>query len=168
MVFTVKQGSYRINPNLNLWADVVEFKSLFCRAENPSQSISSRTIDLERMGELYAGPFLKDFYGEWVLTQRRQLEDNYLKALSLRANFHYNSGQYDLTIEFLEKLIRLDAYQEEAYCLLMECHLAKGDRGSALLTYRRYLNTVVSELSIDPSAQIQHLHRQVLLGSQPN
>jgi len=164
MAFTVEQGSYRLNPNLNLWVDIIEFKNLFRRTDSLSQNNGSRTADLERMVELYAGPFLKNFYGEWVLTQRRQLEDNYLKALSLLAKFHYNDRRYDSTIEFLEKLISLDAYQEEAYYLLMECHLTKGDRGSALLTYRRYLNTVVSELGIDPSARIQQLQRRALIG----
>jgi two-component SAPR family response regulator len=163
-VFTLEQGQYKINPHLNIRFDVVEFKRLLNRAESLPHSSKARAANLERAIELYRGTFMEEFYSEWTEIQRRELEDKYLKALSLLANFNGDRGKYNKAIALLEKLIAIEPYQDEAYCQMMEWYLAVGDKISALQIYRRYLGTVVSELEFDPPAQIRELRKRILTG----
>ena len=165
-VFTLEHGQYRINPDLNIRFDAVEFERLLNRAEDLPRSSKARSANLEQAVELYRGPFMEEFYSEWTEIRRRELEDKYLKALSLLANFNSDRGKHDKAIAFLEKLIAIDPYHDEVYCQLMEWHLAAGDKVSALRTYNRYLDTVASEMELTPPAQMRELHKRILTGKE--
>jgi len=163
-VFMLEQGQYKINPDLNIWFDVVEFESLLNRAEDLPRGSKAKAANLEQAVELYRGPFMEEFYGEWTEMRRRELENKYLKTLSLLANLNGDRGKHDKAIALLEKLIAIDPYHDEVYCQLMEWHLATGDKVSALRIYKRYLDTVTSELEFDPPAQIRELRKRILTG----
>jgi len=160
----LEQGQYKINPDLNICFDVVEFESLLNRAEDLPRGSKARAANLEQAVELYRGPFMEEFYGEWTEMRRRELENKYLKTLSLLANLNGDRGKHDKAIALLEKLIAIDPYHDEVYCQLMEWHLATGDKVSALRIYKRYLDTVTSELEFDPPAQIRELRKRILTG----
>ena len=160
-VFTYEQGRYRLNSDLTIWFDVEDFERLVSQSSGLPYS-GDRVACLEQAVELYRGPFMQEFYSEWVEDQRRELEGKYLKALSLLANFNADGRKYDKAIALLEKLIAIDSYNEEAYCQLIEWHLAVGDKVSALRVYKQYLSTVVDELCTTPSDRIQQLHRYIL------
>jgi len=163
-IVTLEQGRYKLNSDLNIWFDVEEFEGLLSRAANLPPDDSARKASLERAIEVYRGSFMEEFYSEWTETRRRELGDKYLKALSLLAKFYGNRGKYDTAIALLEKSIAIDPYQDEVYCQIMEWQLTVGDRASALRTYKKYLDIVVGELGFDPSAQMEELHKRILIG----
>ena len=165
-IFTLEQGRYKLNPDLNIRFDVAEFEGLWTQAENSTANSKARAANLERAIELYKGPFTEEFYSEWTEMQRRELEDKYLRGISLLANFYGNEGKYDRAIVLLEKFIIIDPYQDEAYCQIMECHLAAGDKVSALRIYTRYLDTVAGEMEFVPPARIRDLHKRMLMGKE--
>lgn len=162
-VVTLEQGQYRLNPDLNIWSDVVEFISFLSDAEGLPHGSKARVVSLEQAVDLYKGPFMKDFYGEWIEVRRRELEDKYLEALSLLAGSYGARGEYERAITLLERLIATDPYQDDVYCQVMEWHLALEDKVSALRTYRRYLDTLVGELKSAPSARMQDLHHRLVM-----
>jgi ATP/maltotriose-dependent transcriptional regulator MalT/two-component SAPR family response regulator len=163
-IFTLEQGRYKLNPDVNIWFDIAEFEDLLNRVENLPLGSKARAANLERAIELYRGSFMEEFYSEWTEMRRRELEDKYLKALSLLANFYAAKRKHDRAIVLLEKSIATDPYQDEVYCQIMELHLAVGDRASALRTYKRYLDTVVGEAEFAPPARMQELHKRILIG----
>ncbi len=160
-VFTLEYGQYKLNPDLNIWFDVAEFERLLSRAESLPYSSKARVANLERATELYRGHFMVEFYSEWTEMRRRELEDKYLKALSLLANLNGDKGKHDKAITLLEKLIAIDPYHDEVYCQVIEWHLAEGDKVSALRTYKRYLYTVASEIGFDPPARMRDLYKRI-------
>lgn len=162
-IFTLEQGRYKLNPDVNMWFDVVEFEAVFKGADNLPPDSDARATNLERAIQLYRGPFMEDFYSEWTDMHRRQLEDKYLKALSLLADFYGHKRRYNKALSLLEKFIVVDPYQDEIYCQMMEWHLAAGDRTSALRTYDRYLGTVAGETGSIPIPRMQELHRRLLM-----
>ncbi len=165
-IFTLEQGRYKLNPDLNIWFDVAEFEGLLSEAENLPAGSEARTANLERAVELYRGPFMEEFYSEWAEMRRRELEDKYLKALSLLANSYGDKGEYDRAIALLEKFIAIDLYQDEIYCQIMEWHLAVGDKVSASRTYKRYFDTVADEMELVPPARMLELHKRILMGKE--
>ena len=115
---------------------------------------------------MYRGPFMEEFYSEWAEMRRRELEDKYLKALSLLASFSGDKGKCDRAIALLEKSLAIDPYQDEIYCQIMEWYLVVGDKASALRTYKRYLDAVAGEMEFGPSARMQELHKRILTGEE--
>jgi len=156
-IFTLEQGRYKLNADLGIWFDVAEFEGLLSRIQSLALEDKARAINLERAIDLYKGPFLEECYSEWAEMRRRELELKYLRALSLLASFYANSGKYDRAIALLEKSIAVDPYQESIYCQIMEWQLTVGDRGSAFLTYKRYMDTVGDEIDFTTSAHIREL-----------
>ncbi len=161
-IFTLEQGQYGLNSDLNIWFDVAEYEDLLSRVGNLPPDSEARVANLERVVELYRGPFMEDFYSEWTEMRRRELEDKYLKVLSLLASSYADKGKYDKAITLLKKFIAIDPYQDEVYCQIMEWHLAVGDRVSALQLYKRYIDTVGSEMEFTPSSRMQELHNHIL------
>jgi len=162
-VVTLEQGQYRLNPDLNIWSDVAEFISFLSEAEGLTHGSKAMVVSLEQAVDLYKGPFMKDFYGEWIEVRRRELEDKYLKALSLLANSYGARGEYERAITLLERLIATDPYQDDVYCQVIEWHLALEDKVSALRIYRRYLDTLVGELKSASSARMRDLHHRLVM-----
>ncbi|GAI45662.1 unnamed protein product, partial [marine sediment metagenome] len=106
-IFMLEQGQYKLNPDVDIWFDVAEFENLLSRAESLPHG-SKKVATLEQAIELYRGPFLGEFYSEWTEMRRHQLEDKYLKVLSLLANFNADRRRYDKAIALLEKFIAID------------------------------------------------------------
>jgi DNA-binding SARP family transcriptional activator len=165
-IFTLEQGRYKLNPDLNIWFDVTEFEGLLKRAEDLPPDSEARATNLERAIQLYRGAFLEEFYSEWTQTHRRQLEDKYLKALSSLAGFYANKGRYEEAIALLQRFIAIDPYQDEVYFQIMEWHLAAGDRTSALRIYKQYLDSVATEVGFVPSARLKALHSRMSQGKE--
>jgi len=158
----LEEGKYKLNTDLNIWFDVAEFESLLSQAEKLPPSNKAKVANLERSVELYKGPFMTEFYSDWTEMRRRELEDKYLKTLSLLTSCCADKGEYDKAIALLKKSIAVDPYQDEVYCQIMEYQLTAGDRASALRTYKRYIDTTAGEMEFAPSARLQELHKRIL------
>ncbi|MBF8304520.1 MAG: hypothetical protein HW399_895, partial [Dehalococcoidia bacterium] len=120
------------------------------------------TSCLERAEKLYKGPFLKEFYSDWVETSRRQLEYKYLEVLSSLASYTKKEGDLRRTIELLEKSLAIDPSQEETYLDLAKCYLASGDRQSALRICKQCTETMQEEMGTTSTTQIEKLLRSIL------
>lgn len=160
-IFLIEEGRYKANAHLNIWLDVAEFDSLLSQAENRPRGSKTKLANLEQAIELYRGPFMKEFYGEWIELLRRELEDKYLRALSLLVSLKGDRGEHEVAIVLLKKYLAIDPYHDEIYCQIMEQYLALEDKASALRTYRRYIDGVVSELKVSPSARMKELHKHI-------
>ncbi len=163
-ILMLEQGRYKLNPDVNIWFDVAEFEGLLSQVENLPPDSKAREAKLERAIELYGGPFMEEFYSEWTEMRRRELEDKYLKALSLLASFYGDQEKYNGAIALLKNSITIDPYQDDLYCQIMEWQLTTGDKTSALRTYKQYLDTVAGEVAFVPSARMQELHKCILIG----
>jgi two-component SAPR family response regulator len=162
-IFTLEQRQYKLNPNLNIWFDVTEFEGLLSQTEKLPPDSEARAANLERAIDTYRGPFMREFYSEWIEMRRRELEDKYLKAIATLSNFYGGKGNYDRAITLLKKSLAIDPYQDEIYGQIMEWYLVVGDKASALRTYKRYLDTVVTEMETIPSARMEELYKRILI-----
>jgi LuxR family maltose regulon positive regulatory protein len=161
-VFSLEDSKYRINPNLRVWFDVEEFEQLITLAGRHPQD-GKKNATLERAVELYAGPFLTEFYTEWVEVRRRELENAYLKILSLLADLQAKKGNFEKAVTLLEKSIAIDPWQEDTYYRIMRLHVAGRNKPLALRMYQQYLNTLAGEKELDASPEIKDLYRKLVV-----
>jgi two-component SAPR family response regulator len=163
-IFVFEDGRYRINPNLRIWYDVTEFESLLTSTETQPSVNRDYTPILERALELYSGTFLEELYSEWIEVRRRELENKYLKALSMLADCYAGKGSYSQAVALLEKYIAVDPYEEDAYCRMIRWHLAERNRSLALRTYKQYVEFAANESKAESSHEIQRLYQRIVAG----
>jgi ATP/maltotriose-dependent transcriptional regulator MalT/DNA-binding SARP family transcriptional activator len=163
-IFIFEDGCYKINPNLHIWFDVAEFENLLAVAEATTSPITDRASALERALELCGGTFLEELYSEWIEDRRRELENKYLRVLSLLADYYASRGNYSRAVALLEKFIAIDPYEEDAYCRIIRWHLAERNRSLALRTYKQYVELAADENKSESSYEIRRLYQRIVAG----
>lgn len=144
------------------WVDAWEFEE--CTARSPGGSDVDR---LERAAALYRGDLLEGHYEEWCLLHRERLRVAYLDVLERLVRDQRRRGNWLEAIARGKELLRLDPLREHVHRSLMECHLAMGDRPSALRQYDACVRVLREELDIAPMEQTTLMYRRILRGDPP-
>lgn len=152
-----QEGRYLLNPDGEFYYDVETFEKLIPEAEELPKGTERRAAQLQRAIDLYKGSFLEDFYSEWCETVRRDLENQYLRALASLAGYRAARGQYAMSIELLEKCLAIDSYRDDLQYELMNCYLLAGKLGDVIHCYRRYAGLLKKELGVEPPQRIRQL-----------
>jgi two-component SAPR family response regulator len=160
-IFVFENNCYQVNPNLHISFDALEFEKLLDGIDTPSSLISSLS-NVEKAIRLYNGAFLKELNGEWIEVRRRELENIYIKALSLLVDHYEKKGEYGKATTFLEKLIAIDPYDEDVYYTIMRSYIAEKNSPMALYAYKRYAEIVNSSVEPGIPADIRELQQRIL------
>jgi DNA-binding SARP family transcriptional activator len=128
--------------------------------------------DLERAAELYAealalwqGPPYADVVDvETVAAERRRLAELRLDAIEQQAWAGLSLGRHAAVIPILTAEIALNPFHESLYGLLMVALRRGGRQAEALDLYRRCRDLLVAQLGIEPTAELQRVHRLILNG----
>jgi len=164
-IFMFDNGCYKINPSLRIWYDVTEFDDLLSLAETSTSFDIERVSALEQALALYNGTFLAELYNEWIETIRRELENKYLRVLSLLADYYASTGNYGRAITLLEKYVAIDSYEEDVYCRIIRWYSAVHNKTLALRTYKQYLEHVSNEIGTESSREISELYQNIMTSS---
>ena len=102
---------------------------------------------LARAVALYRGDFFENATsGEWHLEIRDRLRELYAKTLSALARLTNDA-------EVWQKLVDLDALDEEAARNLMRTLIERGDAAGANRVYRRLVDALRRELDVEPEPE---------------
>jgi LuxR family maltose regulon positive regulatory protein len=159
-IFIFENGCYKISPNLRISFDVADFENLIGGIDNPRQ-LSGCHAQIEKAIELYKGSFLKELDNEWIEVRRRELENNYIKALSALIGYYEKMREYNKATAFLEKLIAIDPYDEDVYYSIMRFHMAEKNSPMALYAYKRYAE-IINSGAESGTADIRELQQRIL------
>ena len=152
-----QDGRYALSLGEACWYDVEEFTRLLDEADLPTIDQSRRIESYERALSLYKGPYLEEFYSDWVVPRREELEQRYLQALSRLAKLKAGKGELEQAVELLRSAVARDPYLEDAHYGLIHYAALMGDRTRALHHYRRYVQLLSNELGARPSANVAAL-----------
>lgn len=79
-----------------------------------------------------------------------------------RLSRHYIAAEaYDKAVHWAEEMAAKDRCWEEAYRILIACHLRMNNRNQALKWYRKCAAALQDELGIEPMASIRDLMASV-------
>ncbi len=159
------QGSYLINPEIELWVDVEEFEQHWVlgrrweREGKEAQAIR----EFELAETLYRGDYLEDEpYENWTLLRREALKDIYLIILGKLADHFMGTADYENCIIYCQKILAKDPCREDAYRRLMRGYSRLGQRNRALHWYQICRRTILAELDTDPDRETTALYHQLL------
>jgi LuxR family maltose regulon positive regulatory protein len=140
----------------HLYLDVEEFSTLI---EYAGDAPESERIDyLKKAVQLYRGDFFEEYpYDSFLEAEREKLRVFYLKALFQIACFYWAKTDYHKGMEYFEKCLNKDPYQEQVYEAYIEKLLEAGFLLQAKRMAGKYEQFVEKELGIPVQTNLQKL-----------
>ncbi len=149
-------GEYRLDA-AHFQVDVDEFDSALAQARATRDEGDSAGW-YERAVALYHGEYLDNLYYDWLLMERRRLNEAAFSAFRALAALRAKAGEYDAAIESAQRALTLDPLLEEAHCDLMRYYAALGHRSDVARQYQMLRQQLESELGLQPSVATQRLY----------
>jgi predicted ATPase/DNA-binding SARP family transcriptional activator len=141
--------------------DVRRFELLVEEARAAEPGVAS--AKLHEALELWRGEPLADFRAEsWAEVECRRLEEARLAAVEERIAADLTLGRHAELVPELETLVRDEPLRERLRAHLMVALYRSGRQAEALEEYQRARSTLVDELGIDPSPELQRLEKLIL------
>lgn len=112
---------------------------------------------------LYTGDLLpEEIYEDWTEPQREELRTLRIQLLTELSRLYGARGQPELAAEGLRQLLQADPLHEEAHRSLMRLYAQAGNHDRALHQYQSCRDILQRELGVEPSAETEALHREIL------
>jgi DNA-binding SARP family transcriptional activator len=147
-----------------IWVDAVALE-LRVRPLLPIKPAALKPADisrLERGARIYRGDFLKGTDAEWAALERRRLRNLYTDGLYQLTAAHAAASNWAGTLEWGRQLNQEEPLREDVHRLLMLAHAQTGNRAKAVAQYRECERVLAAELGVEPMAETQQLHRQLV------
>jgi WD40 repeat protein/DNA-binding SARP family transcriptional activator len=157
-------GSYHLGPltsvdvDLELAATQVERSEAALRRGATVEAAAAAA----RARGVFTRPLLAGTEGPWVEAKRRELALLHLRALDVLAEARLVLGDTVHAAMAAEAAIATDPFRETAYRNLIRAHARAGNRAAGLRAYERCRQLLAEELGVDPSAELQALHLDLL------
>ncbi|MEO0406838.1 MAG: BTAD domain-containing putative transcriptional regulator [Cyanobacteria bacterium P01_A01_bin.135] len=143
--------------------DVAQFEALSERHALGDADLE----DLEQAAQLYRGDLLPDCYDDWIVSHRERLRQQAIALLDslinrLIAPEQASPESLSLALTYAQQLLQIDPLYEPAYRHLMQMHVQKGDRATALRVYHQCMTLLQEELGVPPSPSTAALYTELL------
>ncbi len=152
---------YSFNRALDFEYDVDAFNSLLFQAKM-TQDPSLKIEFLKRAVDLVNGQLLEDLDAIWIWPERERLNQEFLQALFELAELYTKKGQDQEALDMYNRAIQHYPTSEEAYILAMNLYMQINDRVSAIRLYEAYAKTMVKELNLPPSPEMESFYERLL------
>lgn len=133
--------------------DIQDMGSLAGRVLGPPAKFDPAEVDEATL----CGELLPGWYDEWVMVERERMRQIQLHALEALCSRLLASGNYARAVQVGLAATAAEPLRESAHRLLIQVHLAEGNRAEAVRQFQIYRNLLATELGIEPSATIKHL-----------
>ncbi|MCB8945932.1 MAG: tetratricopeptide repeat protein [Ardenticatenaceae bacterium] len=113
--------------------------------------------------DFLAGFFISDSIGfdEWATVQRERYQRMAILALRHLANHYINSGQYQLGLQTVPRLLHIDPLNETAHRQMMTLLARTGQRHAALQQYQQCRSLLARELVVAPATATTALYERI-------
>ena len=93
--------------------------------------------------------------------RRERLRARCLALLSWLADHSFRAGDTDASLEYLWRLLAIDACHEEAHRMVMRCYMRRGERGAALRQYELCAEQLRMRFGATPESTTVKLFEQI-------
>jgi DNA-binding SARP family transcriptional activator len=161
-----RSGGYvlEVAPEL---VDVHRFHDLLGEARAAGADHSRVASLIRKALELWRGDPLGGLSGDWAEALRQRLHSEYITATLDRNDAELWLGHHAELLPELRELAAEHPLDERVVGQLMTALFRSGRQAEALECYDRTRKRLVSELGVDPGAELQAVHRQIVRGELP-
>lgn len=147
-----RPGGLRLSPEIVV--DVLEAervaRAILDRTDLlPSESTDALVFDTSEL--------LPGWYADWVVAERERHRLLRLQALRVLSERLVADGRYSAAVLAANGAVNCEPLDEQAHQLLVEAHLAAGNKAKAIRCYRTYAQMLEREFGLQPSAEMQRL-----------
>ncbi|MEV7867785.1 BTAD domain-containing putative transcriptional regulator [Streptomyces sp. NPDC088124] len=114
---------------------------------------------------LWRGPALDGLGSAALARSAARLDEQRLSALELCARWRLEIGEHHEVVDDLADLVHDHPLREGLHAQLMTALDQCGRRADALHVFHRLRTRLAEELGVDPGADVQRLHEQILRGA---
>ena len=161
-VAVLDDNGFRLAPGLTVHSDVAQFEALARAALNFSHSDLRRLGALEAAVALYTGDYLADLDADWVKTRRLGLNELYVRLLSDYSDELLALTRYGDARVILTRALAVEPLRDDLHDRMLVCLAALGRRHEVVDHYRRYRETLRTELGLDPPPETRSLYARLI------
>ncbi|MFA5031458.1 MAG: BTAD domain-containing putative transcriptional regulator [bacterium] len=163
-VIDYKNGCYEINSQYKFQLDFEEFDKLIKEIHELKETEKEKIAipKYESMVGLYNGDFLPEMYEIWSEEERQYYKEQYLTALGKLASYCLKKRDFEKTLEYSEKVIAADEFNEPAYFMAMRAYSTLKKRKEASILYKKLEKILKQELNIEPSVETKALFHKLI------
>lgn len=135
--------SYQLDPDLQIDFDAAAFREAIARANTVTPGSDAEREGLEEALNRYRGQFFPSSYAEWIMSEQRRLEDEFVDATSRLALLRFERGEFQEAIAAAERGLAADNSLEELHEMILRALVGQGrrvDAGRHLDRYAEYLD----------------------------
>lgn len=149
----LRSGPDTLELDESVRVDVTALQSLVTalRAQ-PFALVPDTCLDHLGRAELLPG-----WYDDWVVFEQERLRQLRLSALEIMARQYLEAGEPGRAVIAALSAVGIEPLRESAHLLLVQAHLAAGNRAAAVRAYRMFAGLLQAELGVEPSPQLTGL-----------
>ncbi len=126
---------YYVNQELLIRTDVGEFEKLSAEGDEPRDGPAA-VKRYEQSLTLYRDDFCVDIADEWCESKRRYYRDVVRRMLKQLGKVYYEQKSGKRSLEYYQRALEFDAYDESVHIGLMACYELLGDRNAVQAQYQ--------------------------------
>ncbi|MFD1037127.1 BTAD domain-containing putative transcriptional regulator, partial [Virgibacillus byunsanensis] len=155
-------GAYGLNPNTGYKIDILHFEEQINRGLEEKDP--KRAKELIGKGlKLYQGEYLADLrYVNWCSSERERLQLLYLRGAEKMAQIAVRLFDFNLCIDWCERILAIDNTWEEAYRLTMYSYYQHNNRPQAIRWYERCCEVLEDELGVEPMEPTKEMYHLII------
>jgi DNA-binding SARP family transcriptional activator len=149
--------------------DLDVFDHMMTRAREAQQAGAREDASawLEQALGLWRGPALADVCLPGIRGIAEAIDERWLLAVATKAEIDLALGRADEVATQLSVRVNEHPLHERLRALLMQALYECGCRADALRLYRAGREMITTELGLEPSFELQHMHQRILAGDRP-
>jgi len=128
-------GYYRINPELAVTYDVIDFVGALVRGRSAADE--DKVQHWQEAINLYRGPFLQGHDDPWIVARRADFLNGYMEAVTQMAEVRYARGAAEHALRLYLRALQEDFTREDLHRRVMQLYAGMGRRGEAAAHYQR-------------------------------
>ena len=145
-----KQSMYRLNPDAIIESDLEAFQTCVEKGLEEKDPHGCKELLLKAV-KAYKGELLEDKSTiDWISHEREKAQQQYVMALERLAQTYTRLKEFEKTIFYAQKLLKIESTWEEAYRLMMYAFYQQQNRTQAVKWYERCVAVLDAELNIEP------------------
>jgi DNA-binding SARP family transcriptional activator len=152
-------GYYRVNPEVAIFYDVMEFVGALVQGRSPG--VQDKSTVWQQAIDLYRGPFLQGHSDKWIVERRADYQKGYLEALSEMARIRLEEGRQENALGLLLRAVGENDRYEPIHRQIMQLYASLGRRSEAAAHYQK----LAEQLKVDgrePESETRALYASIM------
>jgi DNA-binding SARP family transcriptional activator len=152
-------GYYRVNPDLAIHYDVMEF--VHALMEGRDENNPNRVAAWQKAIEMYRGPFLQGHSDAWILNRRKDFQAGYLEALAQMAYVRLSEDRPEHALGLFQRALAEDSTRENLHRDVMQLYTRLGRRSEAAQHFQK-LKDEMAKTGKEPSSETKTLYEEIM------